>query len=136
MNIFQCSSLNCFILFDFILFSFFFSFVWFVCTYNVLGFGCWFFIIQHKFCTHHETSQKKDFPTFARTRPPDTQISKSVASLLLAYNWTQVLNTLFYLFFIGNFLYKQTNFGHNTLRKSFDDYVSEWEWNIFSLSKV
>lgn len=48
-----------------------------------------------KFCTHHETSQKKDFPTFARTRPPDTQISKSVASLLLAFNWTQVsINTI------------------------------------------
>lgn len=43
-----------------------------------------------QFCTHYETSCKKDFPTFARTRPPDTQISKSVVSLLLAYNWTQV----------------------------------------------
>lgn len=31
-----------------------------------------------------------DFPTFARTRPPDTQISKSVVALLLAFNWTQV----------------------------------------------
>lgn len=42
------------------------------------------------FCTNFETSNKKDFPTFARTRPPDTQIAKSAASLLLAYNWTQV----------------------------------------------
>jgi hypothetical protein len=42
------------------------------------------------FCTNYETSNKRDFPTFARTRPPDTQIAKSVASLLLAYNWTQV----------------------------------------------
>lgn len=42
------------------------------------------------FCTNYETSSKKDFPTFARTRPPDTQIAKSVVSLLLAYNWTQV----------------------------------------------
>lgn len=42
------------------------------------------------FCTNYETSNKKDFPTFARTRPPDTQIAKSVVSLLLAYNWTQV----------------------------------------------
>ncbi|XP_032675177.1 guanylate cyclase 32E isoform X2 [Odontomachus brunneus] len=42
------------------------------------------------FCTHHETSNKKDFPTFARTRPPDTQISKSVVSVLLAFNWTKV----------------------------------------------
>lgn len=42
------------------------------------------------FCTNYETSNKRDFPTFARTRPPDTQIAKSVVSLLLAYNWTQV----------------------------------------------
>ena len=42
------------------------------------------------FCTNYETSNKKDFPTFARTRPPDTQIAKSIASLLLTYNWTQV----------------------------------------------
>ncbi len=42
------------------------------------------------FCTNYENSNKRDFPTFARTRPPDTQIAKSVASLLLAYNWTQV----------------------------------------------
>ncbi|KAG5673369.1 hypothetical protein PVAND_003425 [Polypedilum vanderplanki] len=42
------------------------------------------------FCTSYETSNKKDFTTFARTRPPDTQIAKSVVSLLLAYNWTQV----------------------------------------------
>ncbi|KAL1132652.1 hypothetical protein AAG570_010604 [Ranatra chinensis] len=47
------------------------------------------------FCTNYETSDKKEFPTFARTRPPDTQISKSVASVLLAFNWTQV--TFFYL---------------------------------------
>ncbi|XP_046398146.1 uncharacterized protein LOC124164953, partial [Ischnura elegans] len=42
------------------------------------------------FCTHRETSDKKRYPTFARTRPPDTQISKSVVSLLLHFNWTQV----------------------------------------------
>ncbi|KAL0109405.1 hypothetical protein PUN28_014464 [Cardiocondyla obscurior] len=42
------------------------------------------------FCTHNETSNKKEFPTFARTRPPDTQISKSVVSVLLAFNWTKV----------------------------------------------
>lgn len=48
-----------------------------------------------QFCTHRDTSNKKDFPTFARTRPPDTQISKSVVSLLLSFNWTQV--TFLYL---------------------------------------
>nr|ACQ90240.1 guanylyl cyclase receptor beta [Bactrocera dorsalis] len=42
------------------------------------------------YCIHRDTSNKQDFPTFARTRPPDTQISKSVVSLLLAFNWTQV----------------------------------------------
>ncbi|TMW50809.1 hypothetical protein DOY81_004138, partial [Sarcophaga bullata] len=47
------------------------------------------------YCTHRETSNKEDFPTFARTRPPDTQISKSVVSLLLAFNWTQI--TFLYL---------------------------------------
>ncbi|XP_068148784.1 speract receptor [Drosophila tropicalis] len=42
------------------------------------------------YCTHRDPSNKADFPTFARTRPPDTQISKSVVALLLAFNWTQV----------------------------------------------
>ncbi|XP_025074947.1 guanylate cyclase 32E [Pogonomyrmex barbatus] len=42
------------------------------------------------FCTHNETSNKKEFSTFVRTRPPDTQISKSVVSVLLAFNWTKV----------------------------------------------
>lgn len=43
-----------------------------------------------QFCTHRESSDKKEFPTFARTRPPDTQISKSVVSVLMAFNWTKV----------------------------------------------
>ncbi|KAJ9587019.1 hypothetical protein L9F63_019384, partial [Diploptera punctata] len=47
------------------------------------------------FCMDYETSDKSRFPTFARTRPPDTQISKSVVSLLLSFNWTQV--TFLYL---------------------------------------
>ncbi|XP_037933225.1 guanylate cyclase 32E [Teleopsis dalmanni] len=42
------------------------------------------------YCTYRDTSNKQNFPTFARTRPPDTQISKSVVSLLLAFNWTEV----------------------------------------------
>ncbi|XP_053204418.1 guanylate cyclase 32E-like isoform X2 [Panonychus citri] len=42
------------------------------------------------FCTHPGTSDKQLFPTFARTRPPDTQISKSVASVLLKFNWHKV----------------------------------------------
>ncbi|CAH1122713.1 unnamed protein product [Ceutorhynchus assimilis] len=47
------------------------------------------------FCTHSATSDKSKFPTFARTRPPDTQISKSVISVLTAFNWTHIV--LFYL---------------------------------------
>ena len=43
-----------------------------------------------KFCTHDETSNKELFPTFARTRPPDTQISKSVASVLKKFRWHKV----------------------------------------------
>ncbi|XP_014210339.1 guanylate cyclase 32E [Copidosoma floridanum] len=42
------------------------------------------------YCTNRETSNKKEFPTFARTRPPDTQISKSVIAVLKAFNWTKV----------------------------------------------
>lgn len=43
-----------------------------------------------QFCTHPGTSDKQLFPTFARTRPPDTQISKSVASVLLKFKWSKV----------------------------------------------
>ncbi|KAL4112523.1 hypothetical protein QTP88_016294 [Uroleucon formosanum] len=46
------------------------------------------------YCMDSDTSDKTLFPTFARTRPPDTQISKSVAAVLKAFNWTQV--TFFY----------------------------------------
>lgn len=47
------------------------------------------------FCTDYETSDKNFFPTFARTRPPISQISKSVAAVLLAFKWSQV--AFFYL---------------------------------------
>ncbi|KDR09970.1 Guanylate cyclase 32E, partial [Zootermopsis nevadensis] len=47
------------------------------------------------FCMDYETSDKSRYPTFARTRPPDTQISKSVVSVLLNFNWTHV--AFFYL---------------------------------------
>lgn len=46
------------------------------------------------FCTHPETSDKVNFQTFARTRPPDTQISKSVTAILKRFNWRKV--TFFY----------------------------------------
>ncbi|PNF22648.1 hypothetical protein B7P43_G07108 [Cryptotermes secundus] len=47
------------------------------------------------FCMDYQTSDKSRYPTFARTRPPDTQISKSVVSVLLNFQWTQV--AFFYL---------------------------------------
>ncbi|XP_054159900.1 atrial natriuretic peptide receptor 2-like [Oppia nitens] len=43
------------------------------------------------FCAHPETSNKRLFSTFARTRPPDTQISKSVTSVLLKFQWHKVV---------------------------------------------
>jgi hypothetical protein len=46
-----------------------------------------------QFCMDYETSDKSRYPTFARTRPPDTQISKSVVSVLLNFNWTQASGT-------------------------------------------
>lgn len=57
---------------------------------SIISFGKIF-----QFCTHRESSNKKEFPTFARTRPPDTQISKSVVSVLMAFNWTKVSRTIF-----------------------------------------
>lgn len=57
-----------------------------VCKLFLIVFFCFFF----QFCTNHETSDKNKFPTFVRTRPPDTQISKSVVSVLKAFNWTKV----------------------------------------------
>ncbi|XP_059481353.1 guanylate cyclase 32E-like isoform X2 [Neocloeon triangulifer] len=42
------------------------------------------------YCTDHQTSDKRLFATFARTRPPDTHISKSVVAVLKAFNWTTV----------------------------------------------
>lgn len=48
------------------------------------------FLVTLQFCTVNETSDKSKYPTFARTRPPITQISKSVASVLTYFNWTSV----------------------------------------------
>ena len=42
------------------------------------------------YCQYYETSDKTSYPTFLRTRPPATFISKSVTSLLLEYNWRKV----------------------------------------------
>ncbi|XP_077490931.1 guanylate cyclase 32E [Amblyomma americanum] len=52
------------------------------------------------FCLDRETSDKQRFPTFARTRPPETHISKSVAALLAFFGWRQV--ALFYASRLGH----------------------------------
>lgn len=70
----------------------------FICSTHVFVFMSCLMVCRYctctgamlQYCTDYETTDKRNFPTFARTRPPDTQISKSVASVLLAFNWTQV----------------------------------------------
>ncbi|XP_075559752.1 guanylate cyclase 32E [Dermacentor variabilis] len=52
------------------------------------------------FCLGRETSDKQRFPTFARTRPPETHISKSVSALLAHFGWRQV--ALFYASRLGH----------------------------------
>lgn len=47
-------------------------------------------LVCYQYCTDHQTSDKRLFATFARTRPPDTHISKSVVAVLRAFNWTTV----------------------------------------------
>ena len=60
-------------------------------TADVAFLSCLFPVCSRlQFCTHRATSHKEFFPTFARTRPPDTQISKSVASLLQKFAWKKV----------------------------------------------
>ena len=46
-------------------------------------------MISH-YCAHGAASDKTLYKTFARTRPPATIVSKSLASLLLKFNWTRV----------------------------------------------
>ncbi|KAH8037011.1 hypothetical protein HPB51_008337 [Rhipicephalus microplus] len=53
-----------------------------------------------QFCLVRDTSDKQRFPTFARTRPPETHISKSVAALLAHFDWRQV--ALFYASRLGH----------------------------------
>ncbi|XP_076454270.1 guanylate cyclase 32E-like [Babylonia areolata] len=40
-------------------------------------------------CADDEVSDKTKYPTFARTRPPAAQVTTSVLSLLLHFNWTR-----------------------------------------------
>ncbi|CAM1291419.1 Uncharacterised protein g121 [Pycnogonum litorale] len=59
------------------------------------------------FCARFETSDKSMFPTFARTRPTETQISTAVASVLLNFNWKLVA-----------FLYSNESSSSNEVPKS------------------
>ena len=40
-------------------------------------------------CLDHKVSDKSLYPTFARTSPPGTQITKSIISLLQHYHWSK-----------------------------------------------
>ncbi|XP_070186172.1 guanylate cyclase 32E-like [Littorina saxatilis] len=40
-------------------------------------------------CADDEVSDKTKYPTFARTRPPAAQVTTSIVSLLLHFNWTR-----------------------------------------------
>lgn len=40
-------------------------------------------------CADYDVSNKDEFPTFARTFPPATQVAKPIISLLLHYNWNK-----------------------------------------------
>ncbi|KAI8796774.1 Guanylate cyclase 32E, partial [Biomphalaria glabrata] len=41
-------------------------------------------------CTDPEVSNRKRYPTFARTKPTDSQICGSVVSILKMFNWNKV----------------------------------------------
>lgn len=43
-------------------------------------------MISYK-CADYDVSNKEEFPTFARTFPPATQVAKPIISLLLHFNW-------------------------------------------------
>lgn len=48
-----------------------------------------------QFCSDEETSDKKHFSTFSRTRPPDAAISRAVVSLVLKYGWISSLVVIY-----------------------------------------
>ncbi|KAL3876608.1 hypothetical protein ACJMK2_034430, partial [Sinanodonta woodiana] len=46
------------------------------------------FIFQ--FCSDMAVSNNLSYPTFARTKPTDSQISKSVVSILKRFGWRKI----------------------------------------------
>lgn len=77
--------------------------------------------LAFQYCTETAVSDKTLYPTFARTKPTDSQISKSVVSLLRMYNWRKV--TFIHPYF-GN--------ANNTA----DDIFSVSVYSYFILSSV
>ena len=49
------------------------------------------YVSVFQFCTNTEVSNKELFPTFARTKPHDSQISKALLSLLNHFSWKKVV---------------------------------------------
>ncbi|ELT88243.1 hypothetical protein CAPTEDRAFT_197264, partial [Capitella teleta] len=41
-------------------------------------------------CADHRVSDKKLYPTFARTFPPANQVTKSILALLLHFSWRKI----------------------------------------------
>ena len=47
------------------------------------------YIIFFQKCADYDVSNKVEFPTFARTFPPATQVAKPIISLLLHFEWSK-----------------------------------------------
>lgn len=48
------------------------------------------FLVNSQYCTDAEVSNPQLYPTFARTKPTDSQISGSVVSILKLFHWNRV----------------------------------------------
>ena len=43
-----------------------------------------------QYCSEADVSNKVQYPTFARTKPTDSQISQSVVSILETFQWKKI----------------------------------------------
>lgn len=55
--------------------------------FNKKKYNLFLFIYLFQKCADYDVSDKAEFPTFARTNPPATQVAKPIISLLLNFNW-------------------------------------------------
>ena len=55
-----------------------------------VSFGPYFIICRQK-CSEHALSDKRTYPTFARTIPPPQKIAKSIIAVLKQYDWRRVV---------------------------------------------